>query len=60
MYVFDLAREGAHMLYLSSEMEYDEVVAPRLPDANIWMGKRLHWQHLRFGLQDTMYIINIM
>jgi len=42
MFVFDLAREGAHMLYLSSEMEYDEVVAPRLPDANIWMGKRLN------------------
>ncbi|WAQ95278.1 JAG1B-like protein [Mya arenaria] len=30
--------EGAHLLYLANEIEYDEVIAHNAPGMNIWMG----------------------
>ncbi|WAQ95234.1 SNED1-like protein [Mya arenaria] len=33
-----LFREGAHLLYLANEIEYDEVIAHNAPGMNIWMG----------------------
>ncbi|WAQ95236.1 FBP1-like protein [Mya arenaria] len=38
--------EGAHMLYLANEIEYDEVIAHNAPGMNIWMGFETNGTHI--------------
>ncbi|XP_052791290.1 uncharacterized protein LOC128225235 isoform X2 [Mya arenaria] len=38
--------EGAHLLYLANEIEYDEVIAHNAPGMNIWMGFETNGTHI--------------
>ncbi|XP_052814685.1 uncharacterized protein LOC128241685 isoform X2 [Mya arenaria] len=38
--------EGAHLLYLANEIEYDEVIAHNAPGINVWMGFETNGTHI--------------